>query len=94
MYVCGSRLGYVERKTEEYVVLRARNNEVGGHRQLGSPKLRWGIVVRKDMKEKHVNIWKKCKNGERGNWNLDAPTPSRNNAEEEEDVEEGGRNSL
>ena len=30
--------------------------EVGGHRKIGRPKLRWSDVTRKDMKEKQVKI--------------------------------------
>ena len=32
------------------------NMEVGGHRKIGTPKLRWSDVIRKDMKEKGVKI--------------------------------------
>ena len=32
------------------------NMEVGGHRKIGRPKLRWSDVIRKDMKEKQVRI--------------------------------------
>ena len=30
--------------------------EVGGHRKIGRPKLRWSDVISKDMKEKGVTI--------------------------------------
>ena len=30
--------------------------EVGGHRKIGRPRLRWSDVIRKDMKEKGVKI--------------------------------------
>ena len=30
--------------------------EVGGHRKIGRPKLRWSSVIRKDMKEEGVKI--------------------------------------
>ena len=30
--------------------------EVGGHRKIGRPKLRWSDVIRKDMKEIGVKI--------------------------------------
>ena len=29
---------------------------MGGHRQIGKPKLRWSDVIRKDIKEKQLNI--------------------------------------
>ena len=32
------------------------NMEVGGHRQIGRPTLRWRDVIRKDMKKKQVKI--------------------------------------
>ena len=47
-------LGHVERKTEEDVVMRTWKMEVGGHRKIGRPKLRWSDVIRKHMKEKGV----------------------------------------
>ena len=49
-------LGHVERKTEEDVVMRTWKMEVGGHRKIGRPKLRWSDVIRKDMKEIGVKI--------------------------------------
>ena len=42
----------MERKTEEGVATRAKKMEVGGHRKMGRPKLRWSDVIRKYMKEK------------------------------------------
>ena len=30
--------------------------EVGGHRKMGRPRLRWSDVIRKDMKEKGIKI--------------------------------------
>ena len=30
--------------------------EVGGHRKIGRPELRWSDVIRKDTKYKQVNI--------------------------------------
>ena len=39
-----------ERKTED--VMRTWKMEVGGHRQIGRPKLRRSDVIRKYMKEK------------------------------------------
>ena len=49
-------LGHVERQTEEDVVMRTWTMEVGGHRKIGRPKLRWSDVIRKDRKEKQVKI--------------------------------------
>ena len=46
----------VERNTEEDVVTRTWKTEVGGHRKIGRPKLRWSDVTRKYMKEKQVKI--------------------------------------
>ena len=43
------------RKTED-VVMRTWKMEVGGHRKIGSPKLRWSDLIGKDMKEKGVKI--------------------------------------
>ena len=40
-------LGHVERKTEEEVVTRTWNMEVGGHQEIGTPKLRSGDVIRR-----------------------------------------------
>ena len=45
-------LGLAERKTEEDVVMKTRKMEVGGHRKIGRPKLRWSDVIRKNMKKK------------------------------------------
>ena len=39
--------GHVARKTEEDVVMRTWKMEVGGHRQIGRPKLVWSDVIRK-----------------------------------------------
>ena len=47
-------LGYVERKTEGDLVMITWKMEVGGHRKIGRPKLRWSDVIRKDMKEKGI----------------------------------------
>ena len=47
---------FVERKTEEDVVMTPWNVEVGGHRNIGRPKMRWSEVIRKLMKEKGVKI--------------------------------------
>ena len=49
-------LCHVERKTEEDVVTRTWKMEVGVHRKIGRPKLRWSDVIRKDTKEKQVKI--------------------------------------
>ena len=38
------------------VVMRTWKTEVGEHRNIGRPKLRWTDVMRKDMKEKAVKI--------------------------------------
>ncbi len=46
----------MDRKTEEDVAMRTCKMEVGGHRKIGRPKLRWSGVIRKDMKEKGVKI--------------------------------------
>ncbi len=46
----------MDRKTEEDVVMRTWKMEVGGHRKIGRPKLKWSDVIRKDMKEKQVKI--------------------------------------
>ena len=43
-------LGHVARKTDN------ENMEVGGHRKIRRPKLRWSDVIRKYMKEKQVKI--------------------------------------
>ena len=40
--------------------------EVGGHRKIGRPKLRWSDVIRKDMKETPIQRERKHKTGERG----------------------------
>ena len=40
-------LGHVERKTEEDVVMRTWKMEVSGHRKIGRPKLRWGMLYEK-----------------------------------------------
>ena len=39
-----------ETKTEEdsHVVMRKGQIEVGGHRKIGSPKLRWSDIIRKE----------------------------------------------
>ena len=47
---------HVERKTEEELVMRTWKMEVGGHRQIGRPKLRWGDVTRKYTKDTQVNM--------------------------------------
>ena len=49
-------LGHVERKTAEDVAMRTCKMEVGGHRKIGRPKLRWCDAIRKDMKEKRLKI--------------------------------------
>ena len=46
----------MERNIEEDVVMKIWKMEVGGHRKIGRPKLRWGDVKRKYMKEKGVKI--------------------------------------
>ena len=38
------------------IVMRTWNMEVGGHRKIGRPKLRWSDVIRKDTKEKQVKV--------------------------------------
>ena len=38
-------LGHVARKTEEDVVMRTWKMEVGGHRQIGRPKLLWSYYT-------------------------------------------------
>ena len=38
-------LGHVERKTGEDVATRTCKTEVGGHRKMGRPKLRWSDVM-------------------------------------------------
>ena len=45
---------YVEIKTEEDVVMERWKMGIGGHRNIGRPKLGWSDVtsIRKDMKEK------------------------------------------
>ena len=40
-------LGHVERQTEEDVVMGTWTMEVGGHRKIGRPKLRWSDVIRR-----------------------------------------------
>ena len=40
-------LGHVERKSEEEVVMRTWKTEVGGHRKIGRPKLRYSDVIYK-----------------------------------------------
>ena len=45
-------LGHVERKTEGDVVMSTWNMEVGGHRKIGGPKLRWSDVIRKGKTSK------------------------------------------
>ena len=42
-------LGHVARETEEDVVMRTW--KMGGHRQIGRPKLRWSDVIREDRKK-------------------------------------------
>ena len=56
------RLGHVERKPEEDVVMRTWKMAVGGHQKIGRPKLRWSDGIRKYMKDKEVKI----EEGERG----------------------------
>ena len=53
--------------------------EVGGHRKMGRPKLRWSDVIRKDMNEKQVKIEEVQ---DRRTWRLklNAPTPNREKA--------------
>ena len=46
----------MEKKTEEDVIIRTWKMEVGGHQNIGRPKLRWSHVKIKDMKEKGVKI--------------------------------------
>ena len=46
--------GHVERKNEEYVVMKTWKMEVGGHRRIGRAKMRWSDVIRIDIKEKQV----------------------------------------
>ncbi len=41
---------------EKDVVTRTWKMEVGGHRQIGIPNLRWSDVIREDRKEKGVKI--------------------------------------
>ena len=57
-------LGHVERKTGD-VVMRTWKMEVGGHRNIGRPKLRWSDVIRKYMKGKGVQRetqdWRRCR---------------------------------
>ena len=64
----------------------SNENMYGGSecRKLGRPKLKWSDVIRKDMKEKQVKK-KKHKTRESGDLKLDAPTPNREKAEEEQD---------
>ena len=40
----------------KHSVDRTWKMEVGGHRDIGRPKLRYNYVIRKDMKEKQVKI--------------------------------------
>ena len=49
-------LGHMERKTEEYVIMRTRKKEASRHRKIGRRKLKWSDVSRKGMKEKQVKI--------------------------------------
>ena len=44
------------KKTEYDVIMRRETMEVDGHRQIGRPKLRWGDVIRKYIKEKQAKI--------------------------------------
>ena len=46
----------MERKSEADAVMRTWTLEVGGHRKIGRPKLRWSDVTRKDTKETRVKI--------------------------------------
>ena len=46
------RIGHVERKTEEGVVMGAWKMKEGGHRHYRKPKPRWSDVIRKDMNDK------------------------------------------
>ena len=48
-------LGHVERKTED-VIMQLWKMEVGGHRKIGRPKLRWSDVIGKYKNEKGVKI--------------------------------------
>ena len=46
-------LSHVERNT---VAMSTWKMEIGGHRQLGRPKVRWSDVIRKDIKERVVKV--------------------------------------
>ena len=45
------RLGHVERKTEDDAVMRTWKMELGGHRKIKRPELRWIDVMRKKHEE-------------------------------------------
>ena len=45
-----------EEKDWRDVVMRTRKMKVGGHRNIGRPKMRWSDVVRKGINEKQVKI--------------------------------------
>ena len=68
----------MDRKTEEDVVMRTWKMEVGGHRKIGRPKLRWCDVIRKVMKKKGVKIEAQDRR------TLRSETPNREKAEAEE----------
>ena len=63
--------------------MRTWKIDVGGHQQIGRPKLRWSDVIRKDMKENRVKIEEAQ---DRRTWRLE--TPNREMAEEEEEVQQ------
>ena len=47
-------LGLVDSNTEEDVENTTLQKEVGGHRNIGRPRLRWSDVLRKHIKETEV----------------------------------------
>ena len=62
---------------------RTWQNEVSGRRNIGRPKLRRRYVIQIDTKETRVQTQTTA---ERTHWKLEAPTTTRDNAEEDEHV--------
>ena len=59
------------------------NMEVGGHRKIGSSKLVWSDVIRKNMTKKQIKIEEAQ---DRRIWRMKTYTPTPNRETEEEDV--------
>ena len=76
----------MERKTEEATGSN-ENMDVGGHRKIGRPKLRWSDVIRKYMKDKQLKI-EDAQYRRTCRLTIRCPTPNMEKAVEEEEEEE------